>query len=270
VPWKYVPVDTVATFVHHRGPTTLPDRPPDTSQGRVVLCLHDAGGNGNVFSGVLDALAAKHSPLAYDQPGHGRSGGLDSLGSVSAMALHARAVADGVGANSPLLLGDGLGAAVALEAARAEPDWPKALVLCGGAAARAELPADVIPQLGRVAAGKARREFDASGFAPDTTRETFQIAFAEWLKTDPRATLGDRQAQQAWDARGRLGAVTCPVLVVVGEHEEAAGRAAAEALVSELPQARLIELAGVGRRGVIEQPAAIAAQVDHFLQEVGS
>jgi pimeloyl-ACP methyl ester carboxylesterase len=270
VPWKYVPVDAVATFVHHRGPTTLPDRPPDTSKGDVVLCLHDAGGNGNVFSGVLDALAENHSPLAYDQPGHGRSGGLDSLGSVPAMAGHARALADALGVKRPVLFGDGLGAAVALEAALTDPVWPKAIVLCGGATAHADLPAEAVEQLRRVASGKARREFDTSGYAPETPREAYQRAFGEWLKTDPRATLGDRQAQQIWDAHGRLGAVACPVLVVVGEHEEPASRSAAQALAETLPQAKLVELAGAGRRGVSEQPATLGALVNAFLQEIRS
>ena len=73
MPVKYVSVDGraehIATFVHHRGATTLPGQPPDTSRGRAILCVHDAGGNGNDFAGLLDALAsAGHSPLAYDQP----------------------------------------------------------------------------------------------------------------------------------------------------------------------------------------------------------
>ena len=39
-----------------------------------------------MFDGVLAELAAEHSPLALDLPGHGRSGGLDSLGSIERMA----------------------------------------------------------------------------------------------------------------------------------------------------------------------------------------
>ncbi|MFN0089823.1 MAG: alpha/beta fold hydrolase [Acidimicrobiales bacterium] len=270
MPQKYVPVAETATLVHHRGPTTLPGRPPDLSQGEVVLCLHDAGGNGAVFDGLLDALSRSNSPLAYDQPGHGRSGGLDSLGSAPAIAAHARALADALDLPRPVLLGDGLGAAAALEAALAEPAWPRALVLCGGAAARFDLPAGAVEQLRLVASGKTRREFDRTGYAPDPPREVLQRAFAEWLKTDPRATLGDRLAQQDWDASGRLGAVACPVLVVIGEHETPAEREAAERLAAELANARTAELAGAGRRGVLEQPAALAALVETFLQEIGS
>ncbi|MDH4144221.1 MAG: alpha/beta hydrolase [Acidimicrobiia bacterium] len=273
MPQKYVTVSDVATLVHHRGPTTLPGHPPDTSKGRVVLCLHDAGGNGNVFSALSDALATNQSPVAFDLPGHGRSGSLDSLDSVAAMAAHARSFATTLGLDRPVLLGEGLGVAVAIEAAIADPSWPRALVLVGGAALRyaglGNLDAE-IELLARITSGKARREFDRSGYAPDTGKEVYGFAFAEWVRTDPRATLGARRAQAAWDGTGRLGAVACPVLVVVGEHEEDHYRAAADSLAAALANARTATLAGAGRRGTIEAPAALAALVDGFLQEVSA
>lgn len=236
----------------------------------MVLCLHDAGGNGSEFSGVLDALAASHSPLSFDQPGHGRSGGLDSLGEIAAMAQHARSLGAALGLDAPVLLGDGMGAGVALEAAIADPGWPSALVLCGGAAALFAIADEQIAQTRRIAGGKARREFDPSGFAPGTPREVFQRAFAEWVKTDPRTLLGDRIAQQAWDGRGRLAAITCPVVVVVGEHEAPADKDAAAQLVADLPDGRTAVLQGAGRRGVIEQPAALALLVEELLVGVRS
>ena len=261
MPAKYVSVDALATLVHYRGATTLPDQPPDTSKGAAILCLHDAGGNGNVFAPLLDVLAERHSPLAYDQPGHGRSAGLDSLGDITAMARHAYAAAAAMKLSAPVVLGDGLGAAVALETAIADASLLKAVVLTGGATAKFDLPPDTVELLGRITAGKARREFDRSGYAPDTARTVFEKAFAEWLKTDPRATLGDRQAQVSWDANGRLGGLTCPVLIVVGEHEEAPSRVAAQALAGQLANAQVVQLAGAGRRGVVEQPEGLAALV---------
>jgi 3-oxoadipate enol-lactonase len=258
---KYLCVDGEAVLVHHRGPTTLPEAPPDLSRGATVLCLHDAGGNGNAFAALLDALdAAGHSPLAYDQPGHGRSGGLDSLGAIDAMAAHARAVADGLGVGHPVLVGEGMGAAVALELAMADAGWPRALVLCGDVTADYDERAS-IEQLAAIAAGRARREFDSTGYGPDTPREVYQTAFGEWVKTDPRATVGDRRAMDAWSPGDRPAAVGVPVTIVVGEHTEETARAAAADLASRLPSAAVVDLPGAGRRGVVEQPAALAAIV---------
>ena len=48
---------------------------------------------------------------------------------------------------------------------------------------------------------------------------------------------------------------------MVGEHEPAEARAAAEDLAAAVADGRVVELAGAGRRGVVEQPAALAAIV---------
>jgi len=268
VPQKYVPVDSVATLVHYRGPTTLPGSPPDTSGGDVVVCLHDAGSNGAIFSALSDELANGHSPIAYDQPGHGRSGSLDSLGSIDAMAAHARSFTAALGVDPPVLFGEGMGSDVALEVAISDPDWPRALVLAGGAGAHHPELDEEIDLLRRITTGRARREFDRTGYGPETPREVYGVAFSEWVKTDPRATLGDRTAQAAWTAQGRLDAVKCPVLVIVGEHEEDEYRSRAEALAAALPNGRTAVLSGAGRRGVIEQPATLATQMNDFLREV--
>ncbi|MCP3853685.1 MAG: alpha/beta hydrolase [Actinomycetia bacterium] len=264
MPSKYVTVDGVATLIHHRGATTLPGQPPDTSRGHTILCLHDAGGNGNVFRGLLDHLAENHSPLSYDQPGHGRSADLDSLGSIEAMAAHASGLISTLGLGSVVLVGDGLGAAVALEVAKSGS--AAAVVLVGGATGVPSGLDAMVDQLAEITAGRARREFDRTGYAPDTPRHVYQAAFGEWVKTDPRATLGDRRAQQAWTAEP--GGVACPVLVLTGEHEEDDSEAGAEALAAALSAGSCAQVVGAGRRGVSEQPAALAITIDEFLAEV--
>jgi pimeloyl-ACP methyl ester carboxylesterase len=258
---KYFPVSSVATLVHHRGPTTLPGRPPAPAPGASVLCVHDVAGNGNVFTGVLDALADGHRPIAFDLPAHGRSGGLDSLGTIAAMAAHAKKLADRLELTAPVLLGDGMGAAIALEAAATWPDWPAAVVVCGGASATPAPDGAEIDQLRLVTTGRARRQFDTTGYAPDTAREIYQQAFGEWMKTDPRATVGDLDALATWAGPARVAAVTAPVTVVVGEYEAAEARSAADTLAAAVADGRVVTLAGAGRRGVLEQPAALAAIV---------
>jgi pimeloyl-ACP methyl ester carboxylesterase len=171
------------------------------------------------------------------------------------------ALADGLELTAPVLLGDGMGAAVVLEIAATWPDWPAAVVVCGGASATPAPAPDAIDQVRLVTAGRARRQFDTTGYAPDTAREVYERAFGEWMKTDPRATVGDLEALAAWDGASRVAAVTAPVLVVVGEHEPSEARAAAEALAASVADGRVVELAGAGRRGVVEQPAGLAALV---------
>ena len=125
------------------------------------------------------------------------------------------------------------------------------------------MPADaaVLDQLRQVTSGRARRQFDTTGYAPDTPREIYQRAFGEWMKTDPRATLGDVEALSAWPGADRVAAISAPVIVVVGEHEPAAARTAAAALADAVGDGRVVELAGAGRRGVLEQPQGLAAIV---------
>ena len=267
MPQKYLHVGDVATLVHHRGSTTLPGHPPNTDRGATIICLHDAGSNGRQFDDLMDHLATDHSPLAFDQPGHGRSGSLDALPSMAAMVDHLAAIVTSWSLGDPVLVGEGLGTAVALEAATRHPDRVRGLVLVGGAAATYELD-DEIASLAAITAGKARREFDRTGYAPDTDRSVYQKAFGNWVTTDPRATLGARRAQADWSLADSPPGV--PTIVVVGEHEEPASVAAAEDLAERLPDGRVERLGGAGRRGVLEQPAALAGTIASLAAALGN
>ncbi|MGF1596830.1 MAG: alpha/beta fold hydrolase [Acidimicrobiales bacterium] len=259
MPQKYLTIGDVATLVHHRGPTTLPGSPPDRARGATIVCVHDAGGNGNTFAELMDHLADGDSPLSFDLPGHGRSAGLDSLGSIAAMAAHLLALADAWAIDHPVLVGEGMGAAVAIEAASSRPGWAAGVVAVGDVGVEAGLD-DEIGRLEAITSGKARREFDGTGYAPDTDRAIYQRAFGDWVMTDPRATLGDRRAQAEWSCPTSLAT---PLLVVVGEHADHDEGAGAGALADRLG-GRVEILPGAGRHGVIEQPAALAALIAAF------
>jgi pimeloyl-ACP methyl ester carboxylesterase len=267
VPEKYVYVDGVATLLRHRGPTTLPEVTPDTSRGELVLLLHGAGGNSGEFDGVLDALASDHSPLAFDMPAHGRSAGLDSLGSIEEMAGFARRLVDKLGLRPLVLVGHSLGGFVALEYALRHPEGVRGLVLVG-AGARPEVPAEWLERWRRVTEGKEPRSLPVEGFAPNTPREVYQRAWAEFLKTDPRARYGDLVASQGWSAADRLGELRAPCLCAIGEHEMPAIAENVDALVGRVPGARKIVISGAAHEIPLEQPAGLASGVVEFLREL--
>ncbi len=264
MPHKYFTIEGVATYLHHTGPTTLPGVAPDQSRGERVLCLHGVGGNGAVFAPLMDRLAEKHSPCAFDQPGHGRSGGLDSLGSIERMTDFTRALIEKLDLRRPVLLGHSLGGAIALEYALRYPQEVRALVLCASGA-RIEIPDAVLELHRRVTEGKERRPFTRDVFSSAASPEVMRQGFMEDMKTDPRARYGDMLALRDWNAEERLAALTAPCLVVRGEAEQPGLIAQAELLVSRVPGARELVVPKAGHMLPLEAPEALADGIERFL-----
>lgn len=267
MPDKYFEIGDTAILVHHRGDTTLPGSAPTMCKGQTVLFLHDAGANGNSFSAVMDELADSHSPISLDFPGHGRSGSLDSLSSITAFAEHAEALMRGWEVPSLVIVGEGLGAAVGLELAQRGHLEVSCLICIGEVGVTVDL-ADEIAELESITAGKARRNFNTSGYAPDPDESVLREAFAQWVKTDPRATLGARRAQHAWNESVDLKGLSTPTVVVVGEHADPSSVAASDSLAQTLSNSTVEVLAGAGIHGPIEQPEAFAALISRSAEEM--
>lgn len=267
VPHKYFAIDGVATYLHHTGATTLPELPPDTSQGEVVLCLHGTGGNGCDFERVLEALATDHSPIAFDQPGHGRSGGLDSLGAVDRMCDFTLALTSKLGLRPRVLVGHSLGAAVAIECALEAPAEVRGLVMLSAGASFA-FPPELLENARLVTEGKRRRSFDPAAFSSESKPEIMRAAFMAGMKTDPRATYGDLVACTRWSRSEELAKITVPALVLHGDAEREEVVAQADRLVELLPNARKRVIAKAGQMILHEQPDAVGEAIVDFLSEL--
>ncbi len=268
MPHKYFVLDGVATYLHHTGATTLPETPPELSRGEVVLCLHGTGRHGGDFEALLRELSADHSPLAFDQPGHGRSGGLDSLGSIERMRDFTRALASKLALRPHVLLGHSLGGAVALDCALAAGSRDiRGLVIVSGGAGFSYAP-ELIENARLVTEGKRRRSFDPKAFAPGAAPETMRAAFVAGMKTDPRAYFGDLMACADWRREKELGRIEVPALILHGdaESDEVAGQA--DRLAKLLPHARKVVVPGAGQMILYEQPAALAREIGAFLGEL--
>jgi len=267
VPHKYFVLDGVATYLHHTGATTLPETPPDLARGEVLLCLHGTGGHGGDFEALLPVLGQAHSPLAFDQPGHGRSGGLDSLGSIERMRDFTRALASKLGLPPHVLVGHSLGGAVALDCALTGGDDVRGLVIVSGGAGFS-CPPEFLENARLVTEGKRRRSFDPKAFAPGTSPEIMRRAFVAGTKTDPRATFGDLTACAEWSREGDLGRLEVPTLILHGDAEREAVARQAERLHEMLPQARKVIVPGAGEMILYEQPVAVANEILAFLDDL--
>ncbi len=275
MPEKYLRRDGLPLLLRHTGATTLPERPPERGEGPRVVCLHDAGLQSSIFEDLLRALEELGlGGIAVDLPGHGRSGGLDALPSIEEMAELARWACEWCGPDRPLLLGHGMGALVALDWARREPDGIAGLVLCGTGEALAAAP-EAIERMRQVTRGRAPRPFDPKRLCADSGPDLMRRAWGEGLRTDPRATLGDLEASRRWveaftaEPSGRDGAggegssqtLGVPACIVVGEAESEADRERAERLAVRLGGLPVERIAGAAHLAPLEQPAALARVV---------
>lgn len=281
MPEKYVRRDGVPILLRHTGASSLPDDPPRRDGPGPIVCLHDAGLQSSFFLDLLGALASGRSgacALAFDLPGHGRSGCLDALPSIEVMSDCARGVADWCRSERPILVGHGMGALVALAWAQtAAKGALGGLVLCGVGAALG-IRDEAITAMREVTLGRAPRPFDPRRLAPGGPQELMRRAWLESIQTDPRATLVDLEASQRFARAFAQSAKTekertaggtgvrpdslagLRVLVVAGEHEAEQDRSAAEALSARLA-GRFVLIPQAAHHVPLEQPQALAREI---------
>lgn len=205
-----------------------------------VLFLHGMGDGPQLWDEQRDLLPAGWSSAAPDLMAGPRADGaplrleravddvVDALGERSAPPVH--------------LCGHSMGAMIALAAALRAPERVAGLVLCGG---------QVRPPPAAMAAQTwLLRVLPASTIAP-----------AGWSR---REVLDAHREVAAFDARGRLGEIGSPALVLCGAGDRA-NRPAASALAAGIPGARLQVIRGAGHRVPADRPTAFARALQEHL-----
>ncbi len=267
MPTKYFDIDGYAVNVFHSGPSTLPGVPPATSRGKRLLFLHGAGSNGGVWSRQLDHFSKRHSPVAFDWPGHGRSSGTEALASIGAYRESTSKVLDALAIDRAVIVGTSMGGLVALDLALSAPERVEALVLVS-VGPKISLPAEMTETWRLVMTGRAPQPFNTTGYGDDPAFEILREGWEHQVRTDPRVRYFDLVAATAADYRPRLGEIRRPTLVVAGAKDPLTTSADAALLASGIAGARRVEIAGGGHFLYREKPAELHAAIDEFLDAV--
>jgi pimeloyl-ACP methyl ester carboxylesterase len=219
------------------------------AEGADVVLLHGWGGSAasdwdaNGWPGSL--ARQRRTALAVDLPGHGprpQSHAAEDYADLAAGVLP-KLPADG-----PLdAVGFSLGAKVLLELAVRNPRRFRRLVL-GGLGDNAFAPEPV---------GQELADALVTGVRPDTPAAVRELAaYGVGNGNDPLALAAClRRTANPVLTRSRLARVTCPVLLVVGEHDHVARPV--HSLVHALPDARERTLPGVAH---LDLPASAGFQ----------
>jgi len=262
---KYVDIDGVAINYFHTGRSTLPDVTPSLDQGELLVFLHGAGSNGHTWHNQLTHFAARHSAVAADWPGHGRSGSTEGLPDVDAHVRFTAAFADALALRPCVLVGRALGGAVALAFALAHPARVRALVLVA-TPARFDVPQASLDIWRNVTMGRATQPFSTALFSPKSGGAVMRECFMEQVKTDPRVRYTDMMACADLDLTPRLGALRVPTLVVTGRDDHFAPPDKAADLQGRIAGAQLVIVEDAGHMLTSEQPEAFNRAVEAFLE----
>lgn len=222
--------------------------------GTAFVCLHDLGEGLEVWDPLAERLAAQARVVRFDARGHGFSTAPAAACTRVDLAADLLAVLDRLGVERAVLVGDGLGGVVALTAALEAPGRVAGLVLLATPtecdARRLAYYKDIV-RAGEVNAleGLAR-----AIHGPTSTNVVEGVAPGIVAVARTLVALHDDPLTP------RLGAVSCPALILVGE-ADTPRRSDAELLRSRLGRSKMEALPGPGRALPADAAAAIAGAI---------
>ncbi|MDJ1132815.1 4-carboxymuconolactone decarboxylase [Streptomyces iconiensis] len=252
---------TPAKTLQHR--TDGPDDAP-------VLVLGPAlGTTWHMWDRQIPELTRNWRVLRFDLPGHGGSPAY-SADSASALADRLLATLDTLGIERFGYAGCSIGGAIGIQLALAAPQRVTSLALVSSS------PRFSTPDTWRQR-GVVIRTNGLDPIARTTPERWFTTGFAaaqpaivEWAvqmvrTTDPGCYIAACEALASFDAKGALGGIGVPTLVVAGAEDEATPPAEARALVAGIPDARLAIVPGASHLTPVEQPGAVTdLLIRHF------
>jgi len=247
--------------------------------GDAILFIQGTGVHGEGWKPQTDEFAARHTCIAFDNRGMGRSQPRGTKLTIERMALDALAVLAAADCPAAHVVGHSLGGLVALEFALLAPAQTKSLaLLCTFADGRAPARGGRMFWLGmrsRVGTARMRREaFLELILTPEylRTADHEQLArelaplFGHPLEQQPAVVLPQIAAMRRCDLGARLPELApIPTLVLSATHDRIAPPGLGRTLAAGIPGARYAEIPDAGHAAPISHAAAVNALLrEHF------
>jgi pimeloyl-ACP methyl ester carboxylesterase len=229
---------------------------------------------------VVGPLATERRVVAYDQRGHGDSTNTGDLATYTFDQLTAdlAGLVDALRLARFDLLGHSMGGIISMRYVLAHPERVRSLVLMDTGAAPAARLADVFGGLtaigreqGMDAVFRVIRRFwlqqaEATGVPVDDV--IMSRVESKFSRMDPEAFAAFADALGEYPSMvERLGEITCPVTVIVGEND-AGLRTSADVLAERIPSAELVVIADAGHSPQEDQPDVWTDAVRQHLTRV--
>lgn len=280
-----VSIGDIRLYFDVDGPRVVPYGPIMVERPTLVLLHGGPGADHSSFKPAMYAAARFAQVVYLDQRGSGRSDrGDPEQWTWDRWADDVIAFCDALDIAAPILVGTSSGGWVALTAAIRHPGRVGRLVLDSVMPGRIAERLDVFERLGGVPAREIARRY-WSGESPESIRRDWEDVCLPLYsqRTDGDPDAANRQRRIRWNhdvlerfrrhsaddfgGWARLAEITCPTLILAGEHDPVATASAARRLAAGLVNAetRLHVLPGAGHGAFREDPERSLAVLRTFL-----
>jgi 3-oxoadipate enol-lactonase/4-carboxymuconolactone decarboxylase len=236
----------------------------------VVAFSNSLSGTVEIWDGVVPILADSYRCLRYDTRAHGRSASADEPITIDDLAADLAGLLDGLGIARAHVVGLSLGGMTAQALASAHPERVASLALMAtspylppaefwrdrAAQVRAEGVAAVVDAV--VGRWFTPPFYKASPATVERVRERF-------VAVDAAGYARCCEAIATMNLRPRLGRITAPTLVVVGNDDQVTPPAMAEELRTGIAAAEMVILPNLAHLMSIERPDVVGAYLRAFL-----
>lgn len=263
-----VPIPQESSIDTRHGPVSY----AETGEGPIRLVLHSLLTDRTAFDDVADEMGGRF--VAMDLPGFGSTEPAPASIDEYARRVASFVEAMGIDGEDLTLIGNGLGAFVALGTAIHHGSLLDRLLLVGCGAGFPD-PAKVAfaNMIGAVESGgmeavipiALRRIFTERYL--ETHPEMGETRAAVLRRTDPGAFVTACRALHTLDYRPLASKVSVPTLIVVGDEDQATPPRLAEELHALIEDSTLITLPGVAHAPQIQDPGGFITAIRPFLEE---
>jgi pimeloyl-ACP methyl ester carboxylesterase len=224
-------------------------------RGEPVILLHGGLANANYWGNQVPELAKSYRVIVMDSRGHGRSTRDNRPFGYGLMASDVIALMDYLEVSKAAIVGWSDGAILGLDIAIHHPERiTKLFAFAANSDPSAVKDVTQSPVFNKFIA-RAKAEYEQLSSTPDAYKSFLDQITGMWA-AEPNFT-----AEQ-------LRAISVPVLIADGDHDEAIKRENAEFMAKEIPNAGFLLQPGVSHFAFLQDPEKFNCDLLHFLQHV--
>jgi 3-oxoadipate enol-lactonase len=240
-----------------------------------IVLLHSAALDLTYWDQQIRALGTDHAVVALDLPGHGESTGGPEVWEGDGVFDAVAATIDGLDADGVHIVGLSVGGVLAQELALRNPEHVRSLTLIDTGPGFSAVAQTAM----RARAATVRSEGIAAAlpglighwFLPSTVAarpDLMARVTRTVLAQEPMVHAAMWEYIASVDLATQIHAITCPTLVLVGEHDQSSPVQTSRGLHDSIPGSRMIVVPNAAHLSVLEQPQLVSRLIAEHVSSV--